>query len=256
MLHYLIAAGIGAAVSTAAYVGIQLWTGKPITWKGVAVSAVGGLVAGVLCATPGGVAALQAGGARALTFVAADGAAAAGAEKVTENLLNKKPLGEGVPEAVAWGTAAAPVAYLGLRGYTQQLRKVFFPGAAAAEAAAEAAALQAGALEATAVAGRKAARTTAVNITNAIAIAGGNPAVARVVEATGITGSHTPTTTSDTTAAPTPPAEEPVVETTPPEDADLYPTTSDETPSETPSEPAVSTSTSRGMINSLPSELP
>lgn len=217
MIHYLIAAGIGAAVSAVAYAGIALWTGKPITLKGLAVSALGGLVAGVLCATPGGVAALQAGGARALTFVAIDGAAAAGSEKVAENALNAKPLGEGVGEAVAWGTATAPLAYLGLRGYTQQFSKVFFPARAAADAAAEAAALQAAAngTEAVVNAGRNTARTYAVKITNAIAIAGGNPTVARALSELGALGenpSATPTpdaantttnatVTTDTTAS-------------------------------------------------------
>jgi hypothetical protein len=110
-----------------AYAGVQLWRGEPIDGKTLAAAAVGGAVAGGLAGTTFGVGAFAGGASRATQFLAIDGAAASGSEKMAMNVMDKKALGDGVPEAAAWGAVTAPITGIALRGIASQLSQFAEP---------------------------------------------------------------------------------------------------------------------------------
>lgn len=172
MLNILIGAGIGALVNVGAYCAIQLWKGQPIQMKAVGAAIVGGAVAGALAGTTFGVSLLAGSATSAAGFLALDGGAAAGAEKIASNALDRKALGDGVPQAAAWGAITAPATGLVLRGlgtqFSQLLSEATPAANTAATTAATAASTDAAATAATAATdGGATAATTATASANA-----------------------------------------------------------------------------------------
>lgn len=151
MLNILIGAGIGALVNVGAYCAIQLWKGQPIQMKAVGAAIVGGAVAGALAGTTFGVSLLAGSATSAAGFLALDGGAAAGAEKIASNAFDHKALGDGVPEAAAWGAITAPATGLALRGLGSQFSQLVSEANATATTAATAASTDASTTAATAV---------------------------------------------------------------------------------------------------------
>ncbi|HZU99455.1 MAG TPA: hypothetical protein VFF73_22290 [Planctomycetota bacterium] len=120
----VVGAAIGAAVNSAAYAGIQLWRGQPLDMKTLGAAAIGGAVAGGLAGSTFGASLLAGGSTTASEFLAIDGGAASGTEKMASNAFAGKALGDGVPEAVAWGAVTAPVTGIALRGVGTELSKL------------------------------------------------------------------------------------------------------------------------------------
>ncbi len=120
----VVGAAIGAGVNMAAYAGIQLWRGQPIDVKTLGAAAIGGAVAGGLAGSTFGASLLAGGSTTASEFLAIDGGAASGTEKMASNAFAGKALGDGVPEAAAWGAVTAPVTGIALRGVGTELSKL------------------------------------------------------------------------------------------------------------------------------------
>jgi hypothetical protein len=111
-MHILLGALIGAVLGAVGAVIVAKAMGRPVTWKAVAAGALGGAVGGAITAATLGV-----GGAAAATAaeeVAAytvGGAAGGAATQATDNVLEGRPVGQGVAEATVLGAATGPLAY-------------------------------------------------------------------------------------------------------------------------------------------------
>jgi len=124
-MHVLVGALIGAAVGVALAVIVAKIMRQPITWKTIAAGAVGGAVAGAITAATLGTGEAAAVTAfRAATAYVAGGAGGGGAGRATENVLDKKPIGQGVPEATAIGGASGLLFYGAGRALGPVLEKV------------------------------------------------------------------------------------------------------------------------------------
>jgi hypothetical protein len=133
IMHILIGALIGGALFAATYAVTNLVKGDPLSWKGFAGAAAGGVVSGALAATTFGASLLAEGGVGAVGFLAADGAVGSATEQVTDNALDSKPIMQDVITQAAWGAATAPLFYGLFKGVSR-----FLPAGAIATVAADA----------------------------------------------------------------------------------------------------------------------
>lgn len=112
-VHILLGALVGGLIGAAASVVMAKIQGRRITWGVVAGGFAGGAMAGAITATTFGASAIAAGGARALAFLAAEGASSSATGRVVENLVDGRPVMKDVAVAAAFGAAGAPLGYLG-----------------------------------------------------------------------------------------------------------------------------------------------
>jgi hypothetical protein len=110
-LNVVIGALVGGVLNVAGFAIVQTIRRKPIAWKDATASFVGGAIGGALCGATFGASLLAGGGAGAVTFMSANGAASWGAERVTSNLLEHRPVTEGVGHDMLTGAIEAPIFY-------------------------------------------------------------------------------------------------------------------------------------------------
>lgn len=108
-MHILLGALVGGIVGVAATYATALLMGQKPT-KGMLLGAfVSGAVAGAIASSTFGLSVVAGGGARALAFVAVEGALAGASGRVTENVVDDRPTFEGVAETAVASAIAAPV---------------------------------------------------------------------------------------------------------------------------------------------------
>ncbi len=106
MLHILVGGVVGAIVGGVATVAVSAVTGRPITFNSIAAGVVGGAVGGAVTTATfgaGGVAAATT--ARAASAFVLGGSTGGATAQATENVLEGRPIAEGVPEATVIGGA-------------------------------------------------------------------------------------------------------------------------------------------------------
>lgn len=124
-MHLLIGALVGAVVGVVGAIIIAKVTGKPVTWKTVVAGAVGGAVGGLITAATLGVgSAVAATAARTATSYVVGGAGGGGATRATDNLLDGRPVEEGVVQASAIGAASGLAFYGAGRVLAPVIQKV------------------------------------------------------------------------------------------------------------------------------------
>lgn len=135
-MHILVGALVGAVFAIGMTVGMSLLTGKRPVWKHVALAALGGAIGGaVASATLGAGGFAAAGLGRQVVGMGLGGATGGASERVAENVVEDRPLHEGVARSTAVG-AATGVVSLGMTRASGAAIARFVPRAAPAVTAA------------------------------------------------------------------------------------------------------------------------
>lgn len=110
-MHILIGALVGGALFTVSYIVAQKIAGKPLTWHAAVGAFAGGVVTGAMAATTLGASLVAEGGMTAVATIGVEGGAGSATEQVVDNLLDKKPVMDGVVKQAVVGAATAPLFY-------------------------------------------------------------------------------------------------------------------------------------------------